>query len=42
MIFGQADLELVELDRDFAHFDFMGEKMRLALPKILSPVAKGE
>ncbi|TET33984.1 MAG: hypothetical protein E3J72_15440 [Planctomycetota bacterium] len=42
MIFGQAGLELVKLDRDFAYFDFKGEKMRLNLPKVLSPIVKDE
>ena len=40
-IHGHPDLELISLDSDFAHFEYLGEKVKLALPKIFSRSSGG-
>jgi hypothetical protein len=38
-IHGQEDLTLVDMDEKFAYFKFMGEDVKKALPKIMSPTS---
>jgi len=40
LIYGQEDLKLTGLDKEFAYFEYLGEKVKKLLPKVLSAASK--